>query len=288
MSEEELSRAERNEVFSASDAARAGHQVRNVMKDDFNFEVPVESVPLPSMGVVYSSESPLFRRELVDIRAMTAREEDILTSRALIKKGTVITHLLKSCMTDKRVDPDEMLSGDRNAIMTAVRITGYGADYNVEVECPACSEKSKQTFDLATLPIKRLTVTPVAEGANLFDFTLPVSKKRVRFKFLTGADEAELTVVQERKKKQGMSSDNLVTQRLMFAIQAIDTVSDKTKIATFCRNMPARDSLELRRYIDANEPGIEMKSWMDCPSCLEHSEVRLPIGAAFFWPDSDR
>jgi hypothetical protein len=177
MSEEELSRAERNEVFTASDAARAGHQVRNVMKDDFNFEVPVESVPLPSMGVVYSSDSPLFRRELVDIRAMTAREEDILTSRALIKKGTVITHLLKSCMTDKRVDPDEMLSGDRNAIMTAVRITGYGADYNVEVECPACSEKSKQTFDLATLPIKRLTVTPVAEGANLFDFTLPVSKK---------------------------------------------------------------------------------------------------------------
>jgi hypothetical protein len=288
MSEEELSRAERNEVFTASDAARAGHQVRNVMKDDFNFEVPVESVPLPSMGVVYSSDSPLFRRELVDIRAMTAREEDILTSRALIKKGTVITHLLKSCMTDKRVDPDEMLSGDRNAIMTAVRITGYGSDYNVEVECPACSEKSKQTFDLATLPIKRLTVTPVAEGANLFDFTLPVSKKRVRFKFLTGADEAELAVVQERKKKQGMSSDNLVTQRLMFAIQAIDNVSDKTKIATFCRNMPARDSLELRRYIDTNEPGIEMKSWMDCPSCLEHSEVRLPIGAAFFWPDSDR
>ena len=120
------------------------------------------------------------------------------------------------------------------------------------------------------------------------DFVLPVSKKRIRFKFLTGADEAELATMQERKKKQGMTTDNLVTQRLMFAVQSIENVTDKTKIAMFIKNMPARDSLELRRYIDTNEPGIEMKSWMDCPSCLEHSEVRLPIGAAFFWPDSER
>jgi hypothetical protein len=288
MSEEEYSRAERNEVFTASDAARAGIPVRNVMKDDFNFEVPVESVPLPSMGVVYGTDSPLFRQETVDIKAMTAREEDILTSRARIKKGTVITHLLRSCMINKQVDPDEMLTGDRNAIMTAIRITGYGADYNVEVECPACSERSKQKFDLTTLPIKRLNVNPIAEGANLFEYVLPVSKKKVRFKFLTGADEAELGVMQERRKKQGSAADNLVTQRLMFAIQAVDNVTDKTKIAAFCRNMPARDSLELRRHIDLNEPGVEMKSWMDCPSCLEHAEVRLPIGASFFWPDSER
>jgi len=288
MSEEELTRAEKNEVFTAADAARAGFQVRNVMKDDFNFEVPVESVPLPSMGVVYGSDSPLFRQETVDIKAMTAKEEDILTSRSLIKKGTVITHLLKSCMINKTVDPDDMLTGDRNALMTAIRITGYGSDYNVEVDCPACGERSKQAFDLASLPIKRLSVHPIAEGSNLFDFTLPVTKKKVRFKFLTGADEAELAVMQERKKKQGMASDNLVTQRLMFAIQSIDGITDKSKIANFCRNMPARDSLELRRHIDSNEPGIEMKSWMDCPSCLEHTEVRLPIGAAFFWPDSER
>jgi len=288
MSEEELSRAERNEVFTATDANRAGIPVRNVMKDDFNFEVPVETVPLPSLGTVYSSDSPLFRQETIDIRAMTAREEDILTSRALIKKGTVITHLLKSCMMDKRVDPDDMLTGDRNAIMTAIRITGYGAEYNVEVDCPACGEKSKQAFDLTGLPIKRLTINPVAEGVNLFEFTLPVSKKKVRFKFLTGADEAELATMQERKKKQGSSADNLVTQRLMFAMQSVDGITDKTKISMFIRNMPARDSLELRRYIDSNEPGVEMKSWMDCPSCLEHSEVRLPIGASFFWPDSDR
>ena len=280
-------RSEKNEVFTAQDARQAGLPRRNVMKEDFDFEVPVESVPLPSRGVCYGPESPMYHQETIDIKAMTAKEEDILTSRALIKKGTVITHLLKSCMTNKSIDPDEMLSGDRNALMTAVRITGYGADYNVEVDCPACGERSKQGFNLAELPIKRLDISPVSDGANLFEFQLPSTKKTVRFRFLTGADEAEISVIQERKKKQGMAAENLVTQRLMFAIQSIDGITDKTKISMFIRNMPARDSLALRKHIDKHEPGIEMKSWMDCPACLEHAEVRLPIGAAFFWPDTE-
>ena len=286
MSDQGKSRSEKNEVFAGASDPRNVMPSRNVMKDDFNFEIPVETVPLPSCGVCYPSESSLYDQETIDIKAMTAKEEDILTSRSLIKKGTVITHLLKSCMVDKSIDPDLMLSGDRNAVMTAVRITGYGADYNVEVDCPACGERSKQSFDLSKLPIKRLNVEPVAHGSNLFEFELPVTQKTVRFKFLTGADEAELATIQERKKKQGMTAENLVTQRLMFAIQSIDGISDKSKIAMFCRHMPARDSLALRQFIDKNEPGIDMKSWMDCPSCLEHSEVRLPIGAAFFWPDA--
>ncbi len=287
MSDQGKSRSEKNEVFAGAADPRKVMPSRNVMKDDFNFEIPVETVPLPSMGVCYSTDSSLYQQETVDIKAMTAKEEDILTSRSLIKKGTVITHLLKSCMTDKSVDPDLMLSGDRNAVMTAVRITGYGADYNVEVDCPSCGERSKQSFDLSKLPIKRLLIEPVAVGSNLFEYQLPLTEKTVRFKFLTGADEAELATIQERKKKQGMTAENLVTQRLMFAIQSIDGITDKSKIAMFCRHMPARDSLALRKFIDKNEPGIDMKSWMDCPSCLEHSEVRLPIGAAFFWPDSE-
>lgn len=277
---------ESNKVFTADQGARSAMPTRNVMKDDFDFEIPVESVPLPSCGVTYATDSALSHRETIDIKAMTAKEEDILTSRSLIKKGTVITHLLRSCLVDKHVDPDDMLSGDRNALMTAVRITGYGADYNVEVDCPACGERSKQSFDLAALPIKRLNIAPIADGSNLFEFQLPLTKKTIRFKFLTGADEAELAVIQERKKKQGLSAENLVTQRLMFSIVSIDGITDKSKISMFCRHMPARDSLALRKYIDKHEPGIDMKSWMDCPSCLEHSEVRLPIGAAFFWPDT--
>jgi hypothetical protein len=256
------------------------------MKDDFGFEIPVESVPIPSRGLAYPSDSALHCAESVDIRAMTAREEDILTSRALIKKGTVITELIKSCLVDKRIDVSKMLSGDRNAVMVALRITGYGSEYTAEVDCPACATKSKQSFDLSELPIKPLEITPVEGGQNCFEFTLPITKKNVRFRFLTGADEEEILLIQERKKKSGAMTDNLVTTRLQFALTSVDGKTDKAAIASFIRNMPARDSLALRQFIDKNEPGIEMKSFMDCPSCNETSEVKMPLGASFFWPDA--
>jgi len=277
-------RNDRNGVFTGG--AGPGIPVRDVMKDDFGFEIPVESVPLPSKGAVYPPDSPLHGCETVDIRAMTAREEDILTSRALIKKGTVITELIKSCLTDKRIDVSKMLSGDRNALMVALRITGYGADYNVEAECPACNTKSKQTFNLSDLEIKPLQVEPVQNGTNLFEVTLPITKKRVRFKFLTGADEEEIMIIQDRKKKVGGVGDNLVTTRLQFSLVEVEGKTDKALISSFIRSLPARDSLFLRQTIDQNEPGIDMKSHMECPSCSETSEVRIPLGATFFWPDA--
>tara|TARA_B100000131_G_scaffold110724_1_gene107701 strand:- start:14236 stop:15090 length:855 start_codon:yes stop_codon:yes gene_type:complete len=278
---------ENNEVFSANQARAAGFQTRNVMADDFGFEIPVEAVPLPSNGRIYPVDSPLHNLETLEIRAMTAKEEDILTSRALIKKGTVITHLIKSCLVNKAIDVDAMTVGDRNAIMTALRVTGYGSEYTAEVQCPACGEQSKQDFQLTELPIKRLDSDPVAEGANLFEFKLPVTKKTVHFKFLTGADETNLTVMMERRKKQGGESENLVTTRLQHQIVAIEGIKDRNKINTFVRNMPARDSLALRKHIDGSEPGLDMKTWMDCPHCMETSEVRLPMGASFFWPDTE-
>jgi hypothetical protein len=179
-----------------------------------------------------------------------------------------------------------MLSGDRNALMIALRITGYGADYNVEAECPACNTKSKQTFNLSDLEIKPLQVEPVQNGTNLFEVTLPITKKRVRFKFLTGADEEEILVIQERKKKAGAMGDNLVTTRLQFSLVEVEGKTDKALISSFIRSLPAKDSLFLRQTIDQNEPGIDMKSYIDCPSCSESSEVRIPLGASFFWPDA--
>ena len=181
--------------------------VRSVIKDDFGFEIPVETVPLPSGGKCYDADHPLHGQETVEIRAMTAREEDILTSKALIKKGTVITHLIKSCLIDKRIDPNTLLAGDRNALMVALRITGYGVEYKVEIDCPACGERSKHNFNLGELPIKRLECRPVAEGTNVFESDLPVSKAKVRWKLLTGHDEQEIIQMTERRKKQGQRKD---------------------------------------------------------------------------------
>ena len=267
--------------------ASQGIQTVNVMRDEFGYETPVDLVPLPSQGLIYPVESGLNGVETVEVRSMTAKEEDILTSRALIKKGTVITELIKSCLVNKNLDVDMLTSGDRNAIMTALRVTGYGAEYSVSVACPACGTEQKQEFSLAELPITRLECQPVAPGANLFPFKLPVSGKTVHFKFLTGKDEAEIDLIQQRQKKQGAKTDSLVTTRLLASIVSVEGVTDKNKIAHFVRNMPARDSLKLRNYMDKEEPGIEMKAWMTCIECDEHSEVNLPLGASFFWPDAE-
>lgn len=261
-------------------------RVSDVMRDDFGIDIPAESVPLPSKGVIYDMSGPLYNQETLDIKPMTAKEEDILTSRALIKKGTVLTKLIQSCLVDKSIDPDTLISGDRNALLVSLRITGYGADYNVEIDCPECSVRSKQTFDLSSLRIKRLEIEPVSQGENLFEVQLPVTKKVVRVKFLTGKDEREMMITTERKKKAGLNTDSTITDRLMQSIVSVDGITDKNKLSFFVKNIPARDSLVLRKFLDNYEPGVDMKSWMTCPSCHEQSEVGLPMGASFFWPDA--
>ena len=276
-----------NEPINPADIGQGPIKVSNVMKDDFGLDIPIESVPLPSRGIIYPQDSGFYSKETLDIKPMTAREEDILTSRAYIKNGTVLTELMKSCLVDKSINPDNLISGDRNALLVSLRITGYGADYEVEVDCPECGAKNKQTFDLSTLKIKRLEVDPVEAGQNLFELTLPVTKKNVRVRFLTGNDEQEMMIIAQRRKKSGFETTSTVTDRLSRSIVSIDGIKDKNKINAFVRNIPARDSLALRKFLDRYEPGIEMKAWMTCTSCHEESEVKLPMGVSFFWPDTE-
>ena len=277
----------RNEVFGAQTAKDlVGMSAAEALKKELDYEIPVESVPLPSAGTVYPVGHALHNRETIEIKAMTAREEDILMSRALLKKGEVITELLKSCIIEKTIDPADMLAGDRNAVMIAVRITGYGSDYAIQTNCPECSSREETTFNLGNMPIKRLSLNPMEAGANLFSFKLPVTGKDIEFKFLTGRDDKEISTVQERLKKQGIQVDNTITSRLQCAIQSINKNTDRNLIANFVRNMPARDSLALRTFMRNNEPGVEMIGWLECSSCGEQSEVPVPIGASFFWPSS--
>jgi hypothetical protein len=289
-------REQRNAVFSAAGGNMpAGVDPRMPMvtaadrvKAEFGLDIPMELVPLPSSGKVYPPGSSLHNLDVVEIRPMTAREEDILTSRALLKKGTVITELIKSCLADKSVNPNELLGGDRNALMVAIRITGYGPEYKAEIECAECNVKSPHGFNLGELPIKRLELEPVSSGANLFQFQLPFSKKTVKFRFLTGRDEEEIMLMNEKQKKLGLGGESNVTTNLMHSIVSIDGVEDRAKIVNFIKHMPARDSLALRNYIRDNEPGVLMKQETSCPACGHTEEVSMPLGVNFLWPSAAR
>ena len=259
---------------------------QNVLKDVFGWEVPVETVPLPSRGVIYNPDSTIYNRETIQIKAMTALQEDILSSAAYIREGTSIIRAIQSCITDDNVDVMNMIAGDRNALMVSMRITGYGSDYPVTHICQNCGSKNNVNIKLSDLSIKRLPEDPVEIGKNLFAYTLPVTGKKVLFKFLTANDEKEENVRKERMKSAGIDQVNSVTSFLANTIVSIDGVSDKNKINHFVKNMPAKDSRSLRLYIKKLEPGIDMSWEYKCTSCGADNGFGIPITTEFFWPST--
>ena len=152
---------------------------------------PTEVLSLPSNGLIYSEDSPL-RSGTIDVKYMTAKEEDILTSNNLIEQGIVITKLLESVIANPKVKLDEMLIGDKNAIMIGTRILGYGSEYNIMLTDPDTQERVEYTVDLSKLNNKKIDES-IYENGNLFSFELPNSKRVVEFKLLTHGDEKEVT-----------------------------------------------------------------------------------------------
>jgi hypothetical protein len=294
---EEETREYRNSIFAAQQAAQGGLPVVQGMQTQsavqaarqaIGFELPVAEVPLPSKGLVYP-DGPLHMAQTVELKPMTAREEDILMNRTLVRKGTVVTELIKSCMIDKNIDVNSMISGDRNALMIAVRITGYGASYAPKVTCPECELQQDFSVDLENLPVKELDLSKlkqVGPGQNAFEFTLPFSKKTVVYKFLTGREEERILQDIEAKRKKGIVQENLVTTKLMNSIIAIEGNTERGFINQFCQHMPARDSLALRKVLDESEPGVDMSSDFVCNSCGHTEVLTVPLGPSFFWPNA--
>jgi hypothetical protein len=288
----------RNAIFAAQQAAQNPGAVssqdgqpittQQYAKQELGVEIPVDAVPLPSKGKVYPYGHPLCGADSVEYRAMTAKEEDILMSQALIKRGTVITELIKSCLINRDIDVQSLLSGDRNALMIAIRASGYGNIYEPTYQCPNCEFKNELEIDLNSLPIKPLALEPITPNTNAFAFKLPVSGKTITFKFLNGREEEEIVADMETRKKKGLLNSNLVTGRLLRSIIAIDGNENKSLVSKFVQYMPARDSLLLRDYIDQHEPGVDMKIDFKCQNCDHFEEMSLPMGATFFWPNYKR
>ena len=258
----------------------------NVVKDEFGWEIPVEVVPLPSNGTIYDPNTTLYNKQTLQIKAMTAKEEDILSSQAYIKEGIVIKKLIQSSLIDTSFNVDDLIAGDRNALMVSIRITGYGKDYKVQHNCKNCGHNQSVTVDLSELPIKRLDHAPAVAGQNLFSFELPVTKKIVNFKYLNGHDNKEEEIKQKRLEKLNLNTENSITNFLERIIVSIDGIEDKNKISHFIKNMPALDSRKLRLYVNESEPGIDMSWKYECKNCSHQNGFSLPITTEFFWPST--
>ena len=247
--------------------------------------VPTEVIPLPSKGYFYPEGHPLASGK-IEMKYMTAREEDILASQTLIKQGVVIDKLLQSLIITK-VNYNDIHTIDKNAIFIAARILAYGPDYEVEITCPSCGEKTKHVIDLQSFEDKEINWDLFTKGNTTHDFTLPSSKKNLTLKFLTHGDEKLVDeMVKVNKKVSKITGvDTELTTRLKHVIVAVEGDTNQANINKFVDDMLSRDSLALRTHLKQITPDIDTTFSFTCPHCdYEQEKMVLPIGVGFFWP----
>ena len=258
----------------------------------FSFVVPTEFVDLPSRGQFYSSTHPLHGKETIEIKYMTAKEEDILTSQSLLEKGLALERLMANLIVNKRIKPDNLLSGDRNAILIAARKSGYGAQYETKVTCPNCSEADTHNYNL-----DEAVVSLVPEGDELAElnvrktengyFAIDLEKNpvTVEFRLLTGKEETYMLRSAEKRKKKKLAQQ-LITDQLKLMIVSINGYTDKDLIHQFVDTMALTDVKILRKGAQKVTPNIELRKEFVCDQCGHEDEIEFPFTTDFFWPQS--
>ena len=241
------------------------------------FKFPTEVIDLPSKGLLYPKESPLASGKL-EMKYMTAKEEDILTNQNYIQRGIVIDKLLQSLIIGN-IDYNQLVTGDQNAVMIAARILGYGKDYEFTYG------GEKQVVDLTTLEDKPFNESLITPHVNEFKFTLPFSKTDVTFRILTVGDEDKIRQELAGLKKINKESNPELSTRLKYIITSVDGVRELGAIRSFVDNqLLARDSKALREYIREVQPDIDLKVKVTIGGAEE--DIALPITVSFFWPDA--
>jgi hypothetical protein len=239
------------------------------------FKLPTETIELPSKGLIYPEGNPL-SSGTIEMKYMTAKEEDILTNQAYIQNGTVIDRLLKSLVVSP-INFDDLIIGDKNAIMIAARILGYGKDYKFVYQ------NKEHVVDLSELNPKPIDESLFVKGMNRFSFTMPSTGTVVEFKILTHADEKKISTEIQNLKKINPESSTDSSTRLKHMILSVDGSEEQKDIRNFVDNyLLARDARAFREYVKEIQPDVDLTFFHE----RSESRVDIPIGLSFFWPDA--
>ena len=241
---------------------------------------PSEIIDLPSEGKLYPKEHPCSNGK-IEIKYMTAKEEDILTSQNLIKKGVVIDRLMDSLILTPGVKSDDLILGDKNAVMVASRVLAYGPEYVCDIINPNNGEKMSHQFNLTDCPFKKL---PEDITENKFEVNLPISKKKITFKILTGKEEVMINEELKASEKINAEVKPELTTRLRHTVTSVDGDDSQATINNFVQNLLARDSMYLRKEIQRVSPDIELIQEVEIEG--ESVKVDIPMTVGFFWPDA--
>ena len=236
---------------------------------------PTEEIDLPSKGIIYDPKNPLSKGK-VEMRYMTAKHEDILTNQSYIQKGIVLDKLLTALIVDKDISLDDLIIGDKNALLIASRILGYGKDYQVTIE------GNEYTLDMSTLEHKEIDFSKLEKGKNEFNYTLPSSEILITYQLLTGKLEKSIEREIAGLKKLNKEVSPELTTRLKHMVTSVDGSEEKKDIRDFVDNhLLARDSRSFREHVKSTQPDVNLSYILD-----NGKEVIVPIGLSFFWPDA--
>lgn len=239
------------------------------------FKFPTEEVELPSKGLVYPKDNPLSSGK-VEIKYMTAKEEDILTNQSYIQKGTVLDKLLESVIVNKDIDVNDIIVGDKNALLITTRILGYGKKYEFR------SMGEKHIADLTDIKNKQFDISDIEPGKNEFSYKLERSGAIITYKILTGKDEKNIQKEIAGLKKINKESSFELSTRLKYMIVSVNGESDRKDVRSFVDNQfLAIDSRAFRDHVRDTQPDVDLTVSTD-----RGEEVRIPIGISFFWPDA--
>ena len=252
-------------------------------------QFPTEVIDLPSKGYFYPKDNPLSSGQ-VEIKYMTAREEDILTSTNLIQKGIVLEKLLEALVVSEGVNLDDLLIGDKNAIMIASRVLAYGKEYTFEFIDTSSGETRDESIDLTKFEDKKVDFSKYEKGKNEFEFELPASKKVITFKLMTQGDEkridTELKALKKFTKESGIDPE--ITTRLKTSIISVDGNRERNTVNKFVDNeFLSVDSFAYRVYLTSITPDVDLSYSVELDNG-EIEEIAVPVTAQFFWPSAVR
>ncbi len=255
------------------------------MFNPLSFTAPTEFVELPSKGIGYHKDHPLHGKESVEIRYMTAKDEDILSNQSLIKKGVAIERLLESIICEGNIDPLTLLIADRNAILIKTRGTAYGNDYEATITCPECGVSNSLVFNLLEptitggISLEQEIVTISDDG--LFQTKLPFSNFNIKFRLANGVEESKIAHAILNEDGNISLSDQYKQM-----IVSIEGHTDEEIINQFVDNMPVADATHFKICLKHATPSITVKQNLVCKNCSFEKEVQVPFGTDFFWPNT--
>ncbi len=256
-------------------------------KSPLDYISPTELVDLPSKGKYYHPNHPLHNKDTVEIRLMTAKDEDILTSQSLLKKGVALDRFIDGIIKEKGVNSSNLLVGDKNAILIAARVSGYGPEYNAKVTCPSCGANNKHEFYLDDIKPKEKEIDESMismTDRGTFITRLPFCDMDAEFRLLYGSDESKIAAKLLNKRKD--QQESISTDQIKLFIVSVGGVEDREVLNRFVNSMPARDSRHLRKAYRMINPDIDLKTAFSCSQCGHEQEMEVPLSADFFWPDS--